>query len=212
MHLQLENVIFLYCGNFYHVVGVETVTILILFLAVFSSMNPKAEEILKHHPAHRQHQFQAQLRLIHMKFRYSYLFGFFVFYGFVLFLFLFLQKLPSEESYSLTNLYKVFFADKTKPYKCHFISLQLILILYLEKNKIKCGLFFFKSRLYYKKNTLGFTPTEMQHLITLCLSSYIQRIQNIYSDQCSVLNHESVKKELFLYTENSPNLNDSIST
>lgn len=91
----------------------------------------------------------------------------------VLFLFLFLQKLPSEESYSLTNLYKVFFADKTKPYKCHFISLQLILILYLEKNKIKCGLFFFKSRLYYKKNTLGFTPTEMQHLITLCLSSYI---------------------------------------
>lgn len=60
----------------------------------------------------------------------------------VLFLFLFLQKLPSEESYSLTNLYKVFFADKTKPYKCHFISLQLILILYLEKNKIKCGLFF----------------------------------------------------------------------
>lgn len=91
----------------------------------------------------------------------------------VLFLFLFLQKLPSQESYSLTNLYKVFFADKTKPYKCHFISLQLILILYLEKNKIKCGLFFFKSRLYYKKNTLGFTPTEMQHLITLCLSSYI---------------------------------------
>lgn len=53
MDLQLENVIFLYCGNFYHVVGVETVTILILFLAVFSSMNPKAEEILKHHPADR---------------------------------------------------------------------------------------------------------------------------------------------------------------
>lgn len=93
------------------------------------------------------------------------------------FWFCFLQKLPSEESYSLTNLYKVFFADKTKPYKCHFISLQLILILYLQKHKIKCGLFFFlnldSTIKKYFSCLHGFTPTEMQHLITLCLSSYI---------------------------------------